>query len=727
MEISGLCKKTVIKAIWMILLAGMPAGICSAGPAPTGLLCELLAMPELTTIGDARPEFGWIVNAEIKGNDQTAYQIQVATDGSLLEQDNPNRWDSGKVVSANSINVVYGGAALSVNSSYVWRVRTWDKQDEVSAWSAAQTFKTGSSLSGYSTARYKQQTSDVAPVSVTKIEEGRWLVDFGRDAFGYIRWRPPHELLRMGTADSTLVRLTAGSQATGETVTVHFGEKLSGDGVDRNPGGTIRYYQTAVTMDGSTDYEIHPPGTTTGIAIPAEFGRIAPFRYVELVNCPYTVTPADIRQISVHYPFDDDGAAFVCDNQTLNEVWELCRYSIKPTSFCGVYVDGDRERKPYEADAYINQLCHYSVDREFSLARYSHEYLLSHATWPTEWKQHSIMMAWADYLYTGNSESLAEHYDTLKDDKLLAQYAREDGLLSTGDLRDIVDWPSGERDGYVFKPVNTVVNAFYYHTLNLMGKIAGVLGRTSDAEQFAQDASVVYQAFQSVCFNSQTGLYVDGEGTTHSSLHANMWALAFGLVPEARRGEVVDFVVSKGMACSVYGAQYLLEALYLSGEEAAALALMTSDGTRGWVNMMREGSTISMEAWGIQYKPNLDWNHAWGAAPANIIPRFVVGLRPLEPGFAKALIAPQPASLSRFEARIPTIRGAVAVAMDKQSEKCIFELAIPVNMTARLVIPRNCIGLDSVRLDDAAATIQHENGSRFIDPISSGMHVIVCE
>ena len=30
-----------------------------------------------------------------------------------------------------------------------------------------------------------------------------------------------------------------------------------------------------------------------------------------------------------------------------------------------------------------------------------------------------------------------------------------------GGLRDITDWPVGERDGFEFKPVNAVVNAFY--------------------------------------------------------------------------------------------------------------------------------------------------------------------------------------------------------------------------------------------------------------------------
>ena len=134
---------------------------------------------------------------------------------------------------------------------------------------------------------------------------------------------------------------------------------------------------------------------------------------------------------------------------------------------------------------------------------------------------------------------------------------------------------------------------------------------------------------------------MDGEGATHASLHANMLPLAFGLVPEAERGRVARFVVSRGMACSVYGAQYLLEALFEADQDDTAIHLMTRDEPRSWVNMMKAGSTITLEAWDIMYKPNLDWNHAWGAVPVNIIPRYVMGVRPLEAGFGKTLIRPQ--------------------------------------------------------------------------------------
>ena len=86
-----------------------------------------------------------------------------------------------------------------------------------------------------------------------------------------------------------------------------------------------------------------------------------------------------------------------------------CPFSPELTSsrsFAGIYVDGDRERIPYEADALINQLCHYGVDREYSMARRSHEYLLNRPTWPTEWILQSVLIAWYDYMYTGDSRSL---------------------------------------------------------------------------------------------------------------------------------------------------------------------------------------------------------------------------------------------------------------------------------------------------------------------------------
>jgi hypothetical protein len=135
------------------------------------------------------------------------------------------------------------------------------------------------------------------------------------------------------------------------------------------------------------------------------------------------------------------------------------------------------------------------------------------------------------------------------------------------------------------------------------------------------------------------------------------------------------------MACSVYGAQYLMEALYNAGEADYALELMTATHDRSWYNMIRIGSTITLEAWDMKYKPNADWNHAWGAVPANIIPRGLWGITPAAPGFGKVQVAPQMGSLEKASISHPTPRGQIKGVYEKITNRLTrYEIDLAANM-----------------------------------------------
>ena len=385
---------------------------------PKALMCELLANPQLAAITDSTPEFSWVVNTAAADGIQTAYHILVASDRAKLDQERGDLWDSGKVLSAQSTGIEYGGKPLSPNATYFWKVRTWCGRGDAGPFSQAQTFRTGALGGPYMTTRYPLTTTTIQPARIAEKAQGHYFVDFGKAAFG-------------------TVELTLTSPEAGRKIEVHLGEVPAGsDAIDRNPGGSRRYRMMTMTLDeGTRTYRVTIPQDkrNTGpqaVKMPESVGEVMPFRYCEIVNSPCEIDASAIRQIMVHYPFDDGASRFTSSDPVLNDVWKLCKYSIKATSFCGVYVDGDRERIPYEADAYINQLCHYCVDREYTMARYTHEYLITHATWPTEWILHSVLMAWADYLYTGDTDSLSRFYDDLKAKTLLA-LAREDGLIST--------------------------------------------------------------------------------------------------------------------------------------------------------------------------------------------------------------------------------------------------------------------------------------------------------
>jgi hypothetical protein len=367
-------------------------------------------------------------------------------------------------------------------------------------------------------------------------------------------------------------------------------------------------------------------------------------------------------------------------------------------------VDGDRERLPYEADAYINMLGHYCVDRSYATARHTHELLMLEPTWPTEWILFSVLMAWQDYLHTGDISSVKEHIKTI-DAKALQALAGPDGLISTVNpvpskailksifrnepIRDIVDWPQGERDNVELMPISTVINAFYLAALRDLGAMYEALGYDVKAAEVGQTLKRVYRTFQEKCFDPVLQRYTDGVGSKHAGLHANMFPLAFGLVPDQWVGKVAEYVAGRGMACSVYGAQFLIDGLYLAKLAHDALSLLTSRSDRSWGHMVFDvGTTMALEAWDTRYKPNQDWNHAWGAAPANLIPRWLVGVWPTSPGSETLRIAPQPAELSFFKAKVPTIRGAVDVHFRQNATTASLSVTLPGNTSAYVVLPR---------------------------------------
>lgn len=644
---------------------------------PFGLTVAYLAYPERTTLSDPTPPFSWCLESGI----QSAYQIQVSSEGGGTV------WDSGKVESALSIGVRYAGQPLESGRRYTWRVRVWtvEGKGRASGWSRPQSFATGK-LGEWPTPSPKNTswvnrnpltTSALAPETILKRLDGTYFVDFGRAWFGTLSIKAPR----------------AGQ------VTVHFGERLSGKtAIDRKPPGSVCYRKAELTLKTGANPVPTPaapfsPGVRRGaVLIPPGHEEVLPFRALELEGWEGELKREHLTLMALHQEFDDRAARFACSDPTLNAVWKLCQHTFKATSFLGVSIDGERERTPYEADAYIAQLGHCHVERDWALYRHTLEYLLHFPTWPTEWAHHLIFMAEADYDFTGDPSVAARLWERLEK-KLLREKARPDGLLVAG---AIVDWPPAERDGFgggaiatdnrqmAAPMVNAVANAFYYKALVGMARLARATGKP---DPYTAEAERVRRAYHATFFDPARGVFVDGEGSGHTSLHANLFPLAFGLVPERNKPTVLALLKSKGMACSVYAAQYLLEALFAAGDSETALKLLLAPGDRSWRHMLEMGATMTAEAWDAKYKPNLTYSHAWGAAPANILPRGLFGLHPLEPGYGKVALKPLPGGLAWAKLTVPTLRGPLTLAFDTRSGRLVFEAELPGNVTAELTLP----------------------------------------
>jgi len=694
---------------------------------------------QFANILSRKPFFSWELRNLRSDVLQTACQVRVASSPKMLSEDKPDLWDSGKLENDNELSLTYSGEELQPGKVYYWQVRSWNNGIP-SKWSEPKAFRMADELtSEYEAARYPVQKVDELPAVIHNLSSetnSLYVVDFERASFGTLR-------------------LTLTAENDGESVLIRLGEALKEGRVNTAPGATIRYAQyTLNLLKGTRTYllKLRPDGRNTGpqaIKMPDYIGEVFPFRYCEIESKNALLgSPLSIIRESAYYPFGDMGR-FESNNDVLNQIWELCRYSMKATSFCGVYVDGDRERIPYEADALINQLSHYAVDNEYSLARISHEYLMTHATWPTEWILQSVLIAWNDYLYSGDARSLRLFYTDLKAKTLLPLADEETLFISTRtgkqtpelvksvhyytgkELRDIVDWPQGnsfgqdqkpgESDYFVFKEVNSVVNAYHYEALKLMEKIANTLGENNDAKFFFQRALQLKENFHKHLFLPESGAYRDGIGTEHTALHSSMFPMAFGMVPDEVKAPVMDFIRSRGMACSVYGSQFLMDAIYEAHDSDYALERLLAKDDRGWFNMIQLGSTITLEAWDNKYKNNLDWNHAWGSAPANIITRKLVGVEPLEAGFKKIRIKPQIASLNWIKAEVPSIRGSIHVSASQvPGNEFTLSLNIPAGVTAEVWLPAFSETGDLIQLDGKEIPTSNTDSFHLVGEVGSG-------
>ena len=547
-------------------------------------------------------------------------------------------------------------------------------------------------LTGLGTRNLKQEIRE--PVTVEQIGPGAYRMDFGRTVVGGLRL----------TVD--------GSQ--GDEIDIRLGEELTGTGAVRFEMRTGNHYRDRWTLaEGAQTLE--------------HFGYRV-FRYAEVHGLPESVDANAIVGIGLVYPFDEDAAHFSSSDPHLDDVWEFSRESIRLLNM-DLYMDTpSRERRAYEGDAYLQQLAHYALDREFALARHSTEYLYFNYTWPTEWKLTSPSAAWRDYLQTGDDRSAARYYDLLRDTKTLLDFTDDRDLVvkdpggahSPDAWTDLIDWPAGLRDGYVFSDINTVINAYNYRTVRDLGRLAAALGYDDDAADLAATADSAATAINAFLYDPETGLYRDGFDIDHHALHASIFPLAFGIATEREAG-AAQALADRRIVGNIFSAAYQVEALFALGRAEDALDLLTSDDLKSWRNMIAIGAGTTMETWDPSLKGNTTFSHPAGASPAHLIPVGLFGIDALESGHRRFTVEPRPGGLDHAEIRVPTLSGTIHAAFERDGDRLLFDLTVPANTTAELRLSgsireggssvHEVEGIQVVEFNDGTVTLEVRSGT----------------
>lgn len=99
----------------------------------TGLRCEYAENP--LGIDVVRPRLSWNMVSGNRGARQTAYQVLVTSSREKLAANHGDLWDSGRVASAASSQIVYTGAALQSRQRCWWKIRVWDENHHPGEWS----------------------------------------------------------------------------------------------------------------------------------------------------------------------------------------------------------------------------------------------------------------------------------------------------------------------------------------------------------------------------------------------------------------------------------------------------------------------------------------------------------------------------------------------------------------------------------------------------------------
>ncbi|MCU1528332.1 MAG: ramA [Frondihabitans sp.] len=312
------------------------------------------------------------------------------------------------------------------------------------------------------------------------------------------------------------------------------------------------------------------------------------------------------------------------------------------------------------------------------------------------WSDAAVWVPYALWQAYGDADVISRAYESMtRHTRRVAALLSPSGLWDTG--FQFGDWldPTASPDApWEAQTDNGVVaTACAFRTATFLAEMAEAVGNNKDAEEFSDLANRVRRAFLDA--------YVDAGRVTSDSATAYALAIAFGILDGDDRANAgnrlaelvaaADYRVTTGFA----GTPYVCEALSSTGHLDAAYLLLTETGMPSWLYPVTMGATTIWERWDsmlpdgtINPGEMTSFNHYALGSVAQWMHQTITGIRPLTPGYAKALIAPRPGGgLTSAEGTLETRHGRVAVAWKIVSDDFILTIEVPNSIQAEVVLP----------------------------------------
>ena len=224
--------------------------------------------------------------------------------------------------------------------------------------------------------------------------------------------------------------------------------------------------------------------------------------------------------------------------------------------------------------------------------------------------------------------------------------------------------------------------------------MATALHKKDDIKEWQNFKKRLIKNINKYLWSDELGGYIDsihndGIPSKTISQQANTLALLYDVAPPERDARIQAYLIHPPKNMVKFGTPFsmffLLEELGKEGHYGELLRVIRDR----WGFMLDAGATTFWESFpGLRKDvPTRSYCHGWSAAPTYFLTRYQLGVVPLEPGYHKALIAPNPADLSWAKGRVPTPYGEIEVDWKKEKEEFRLDVTLPEEITGVVHLP----------------------------------------
>jgi alpha-L-rhamnosidase len=308
------------------------------------------------------------------------------------------------------------------------------------------------------------------------------------------------------------------------------------------------------------------------------------------------------------------------------------------------------------------------------------------------WDAFWFVIPWESWMRYGDRRALEVTYPAMRKylDEWVPRWTSHDGdqfahTLTSG----LGDWVAPEG----VPTINALTSTAYYaHLTRIAADTARALGKTEDAARYDGLFKKIRADFNAR-FLGPGGFYREKD-TDPFVQSAQIFPLAFGLVPEERRAAIAarladDIMKHRGghAYVGVLGARYVLPVLTEAGYHDVAYTVATQTTEPSWGYWT---DALKFTALGEQWPANTrSRDHHFFGAIVQWFYEDLAGLRPLEPGFRVIEFKPEipAAALDAVSASYESVRGHVAARWQRTLVGLELDITVPPNATGRVYVP----------------------------------------